>query len=81
MIAKTKTTSAVVIQSGDSTHSQLQLITPTSFSVMKTMVRSPEKPIPPLTVLFLFSLIIHPIILDIFLRKSDVPALIYILDR
>ena len=37
---------AVLIQSGDNTHSQLQLITPQSLSVIKISVSKPEKPMP-----------------------------------
>jgi hypothetical protein len=41
------TTIAPVIQIGDKTQSQDQLITPVNFRAIKTMVRSPQKPIPP----------------------------------
>lgn len=37
---------AVLIQRGDNTHSQLQLITPQSLRVINISVSKPEKPMP-----------------------------------
>ena len=56
MIATT-TTKAKDIIIGESTQNQVQSITPTSFSTIKTVVRTPTKPIPP-EELFEFAIII-----------------------
>jgi hypothetical protein len=43
----TKSTNKAEIQTGEKTHHQLQLITPVSFSTIKTMVSNPTNPMPP----------------------------------
>jgi len=46
-IIKIMTTIAAPIQSGDKTHHHDHVILPINFNVIKTIVKSPTKPIPP----------------------------------
>lgn len=47
------------IHNGDSTQIQLHDIIPQSFNVMKTIVNSSTKSMPPLPVVFLFSILVY----------------------
>ena len=49
----------IEIQIGERTHTQLQVITPTSFKIMNTIASTPKNPIPP-EAEDLFSLIHSP---------------------
>ena len=59
------------IHSGDNTQIQLHDIIPQNFNIMKTIVNSSTKTMPPLPVVFLFSILVYPPILKEFL--STIP--------